>query len=133
MGEYILKRAEWLAKDEAELKAIAELKALEAFERKAMGNAESEGYAMETAMQKEAEEAEEAANLARMMNATTNLINAYKAHELANLKVEQAQRKAVDSNLKVKEAQKQVEDVLDELYGPGWRWSTELKKEIIKK
>ena len=125
MGEYILKRAEWLAKDEAELKAIAELKALEAFERKAMGNAESEGYAMEeaerTAMQKEAEEAEEAANLARMMNAMTNLINAYKAHELANLKVEQAQRKAVDSNLKVKEAQKQVEDVLDELYGPGWR------------
>ena len=120
MGEYILKRAEWLAKDEAELKAIAELKALEAFERKAMGNAESEGYAMETAMQKEAEEAEEAANLARMMNATTNLINAYKAHELANLKVEQAQRKAVDSNLKVKEAQKQVEDVFDELYGPGF-------------
>ena len=108
MGEYILKRAEWLAKDEAELKAIAELKALEAFERKAMGNAESEGYAMEeaerTAMQKEAEEAEEAANLARMMNATTNLINAYKARDLANLKVERAQRKAVDSNLKVKEA-----------------------------
>ena len=120
MGEYILKRAEWLAKDEAELKAIAELKALEAFERKAMGNAESEGYAMETAMQKEAEEAEEAANLARMMNATTNLINAYKARELANLKVEQAQRKAVDSNLKVKEAEQQAGDVLDELYGPGF-------------
>ena len=120
MSVYILKRAEWLAKDEAELKAIAELKALEAFERKALGNAESEGYAMETAMQKEAEEAEEAANLARMMNATTNLINAYKAHELANLKVEQAQRKAVDSNLKVKEAQEQAEDVLDELYGPGF-------------
>ena len=121
MGEYILKRAEWLAKDEAELKAIAELKALEAFERKAMGNAESEGYAMEeaerTAMQKEAEEA---AKLARMTNAKTNLINAYKARDLANLKVEQAQRKAVDSNLKVKEAQKQVEDVLDELYGPGF-------------
>ena len=121
MGEYILKRAEWLAKDEAELKAIAELKALEAFERKAMGNAESEGYAMEeaerTAMQKEAEEA---AKLARMTNAKTNLITAYKARDLANLKVEQAQRKAVDSNLKVKEAQKQVEDVLDELYGPGF-------------
>ena len=124
MGEYILKRAEWLAKDEAELKAIAELKALEAFERKAMGNAESEGYAMEeaerTAMQKEAEEAAEAANLARMINAKTNLINAYKARDLANLKVERAQRKAVDSNLKVKEAQEQAEDVLDELYGPGF-------------
>ena len=120
MSVYILKRAEWLAKDEAELKAIAELKALEAFERKAMGNAESEGYAMETAMQKEAEEAEEAANLARMINAKTNLINAYKARDLANLKVERAQRKAVDSNLKVKEAQEQAEDVLDELYGPGF-------------
>ena len=121
MGEYILKRAEWLAKDEAELKAIAELKALEAFERKAMGNAESEGYAMEeaerTAMQKEAEEA---AKLARMTNAKTNLINAYKARDLANLKVEQAQRKAVDSNLKVKEAQEQAEDLLDEVYGPGF-------------
>ena len=121
MSVYILKRAEWLAKDEAELKAIAELKALEAFERKAMGNAESEGYAMEeaerTAMQKEAEEA---ANLARMINAKTNLINAYKARDLANLKVERAQRKAVDSNLKVKEAQEQAEDVLDELYGPGF-------------
>ena len=124
MGEYILKRAEWLAKDEAELKAIAELKALEAFERKAMGNAESEGYAMEeaerTAMQKEAEEAEEAANLARMINAKTNLQNAYKARDLANLKVERAQRKAVDSNLKVKEAQEQAEDLLDEVYGPGF-------------
>ena len=120
MSVYILKRAEWLAKDEAELKAIAELKALEAFERKAMGNAESEGYAMETAMQKEAEEAEEAASLARMINAKTNLINAYKARDLANLKVERAQRKAVDSNLKVKEAQEQAEDVLDELYGPGF-------------
>ena len=69
MSVYILKRAEWLAKDEAELKAIAELKALEAFERKAMGNAESEGYAMEeaerTAMQKEAEDKAEAANLVR--------------------------------------------------------------------
>ena len=124
MGEYILKRAEWLAKDEAELKAIAELKALEAFERKAMGNAESEGYAMEeaerTAMQKEAEEAAEAANLARMINAKTNLENAYKARDLANLEVEQAQRKAVDSNLKVKEAEQQAGDVLDELYGPGF-------------
>ena len=121
MGEYILKRAEWLAKDEAELKAIAELKALEAFERKAMGNAESEGYAMEeaerTAMQKEAEEA---AKLARMTNAKTNLITAYKARDLANLEVERAQRKAVDSNLKVKEAEQQAGDVLDELYGPGF-------------
>ena len=121
MGEYILKRAEWLAKDEADIKAIAELKALEAFERKAMGDAESEGYAMEeaerTAMQKEAEEA---AKLARMINAKTNLQNAYKARDLANLEVERAQRKAVDSNLKVKEAQEQAEDVLDELYGPGF-------------